>query len=438
MLVAIGFFTVSPDQVFACVCADYNVPICGRYWQSDAVFVGQLRDITPPPRSRSSQDMPYATLHFIVEQPFRGVTTTTLDVQTLSGTDCDINFRKGERYLVYGARSEESNQLFTGLCMGTDSVENSEEELNYIRSVMQGTAGESITGVIDQFRYKYIAGAKIDIRNGNTRFETTSDEKGKFSISVAPGTYTVRVLIPSSVLLAEMGDNTPVDKIETTDTLTTIEYKVELDKNQCNYRHLDVFPVDLHATAAISGNVLTASGRPVDKGYVHLQEADDPDRSINTKIETDGSFKFEEVAVGEYFLVLNPRNEAPDKDDPPYARSYYPNATNATAATKIVVTEGAKLENLTLRVGPPLKARVVSGRIVWKDGRAALNAHISLYDGERYVQLVSADKKGFFSFKVYGDFKYTIKAEMYQPWGESDSVAITDKSTNLTLVLKPK
>jgi len=285
-----------------------------------------------------------------------------------------------------------------------------------------------------------VAGAKIEIRNGKTSFETTSDERGKFSVSVgSPGTYTVRVLVPSSVEVAEIVDSKPVDKVETTDTLTTIEYKVELGKNQCNYRHLDLFPVDLHATAAISGNVLTASGRPVDKGYVYLQKADNPERSIYIKIEADGTFKFEEVAVGEYLLVLNPRNEAPGEDDPPFARTYYPNATNITAATKIVVTEGAKLEDLTLRVGPPLKARVVSGRVVWKDGSRASDGSVSIYDGDHYVRLVKADKKGFFSFKVYGDFKYTIKAQMFgEPFGESDRVPITDKSTNLTLVLKPK
>ncbi|HEU4834360.1 MAG TPA: hypothetical protein VFS90_08100 [Pyrinomonadaceae bacterium] len=437
-LIAVAAFTISSDQVFACQCDDYHVPICGRYWRSDVVFVGQVRDITPI-ESRSPQELPLATVHFIVEQPFRGVTTATIDVQTMWGTMCDIRFVKGKRYLVFGARDSETNQLGTGMCSGTRAVEDSEDALNYIRSVMQGAASESIKGSIEQMMYKEIAGAKVEIRNGKTSFETTSDEKGKFSVSVgSPGTYTVRVLIPSSVIVAETIDNR-VDKIETTDTLTTIEYKVELGKNECDYRRLELFPVDLHATAAISGNVLTASGRPVDKGDVYLQSADAPDWSRYTKIEADGSFKFEEVAVGEYFLVLNPDNKAPGEDDPPFARAYYPNATNTAAATKVVVTEGAKLENLTLRVGPPLKARVVSGRIVWKDGSRATDGSLSVYDGDHYVRLVNADKKGFFSFKVYGDFKYTLKAQMFgEPLGESDRVPITDKSTNLTLVLKPK
>ena len=169
-----------------------------------------------------------------------------------------------------------------------------------------------------------------------------------------------------------------------------------------------------------------------------LKGEGDSNRFESTKIEANGSFKFEGVAVGEYFLVLNPDNEAPDANDPPYARTFYPNGTNAGGATKIVVTEGARLENLTLRVGPPWRARTVSGRVVWQDGGAVPKASLSLYDGDRYIRHVDVDKNGRFKFKVYGDFKYALEAK---EWGErsgkSDRILITDKSTNLTLVLKP-
>ncbi len=156
------------------------------------------------------------------------------------------------------------------------------------------------------------------------------------------------------------------------------------------------------------------------------------------KIEANGSFKFEGIEAGEYFLVLNPQNEAPDENDPPYARSFYPNAIDASAATKIVVTEDAKLENLILRVGPAWKGRMVSGKVVWRDGGVVPKAHVSLYDGNRSVRMVNVDEKGRFSFKVYGDFKYAIEAVVWgERQGRSDRVTLTDKSTNLTVVLKP-
>lgn len=438
LLFALTCFTISLGSKPVCQCEEYGTPICARYWRADAVFVGNLRDITPPDR-KAAGTWPMATLHFIVEQPFRGITSATVDVGTASGTSCDIGFVKGKRYLIYAYRGEESKQLFTGMCMGGEEASEAVDDLNYIRSLTQQGVAESIAGRVVQGKFTPLAGVKIEVRNENKTFETTSDEKGDFSLSLpGPGTYNVKVLVPSSVaVLANREDL--LDKLETTDALTTLEYKVELGKNQCDYRQFDTFRVDLHATAELSGFVLTTTGRPVDKGFVHLRDPANPDRSDYKEIEADGSFKFEGVAVGEYHLVLNPRNEAPGENDAPYARTFYPNAADVSGATKIVVTEGAKLENLTLRVGRPLKARTVSGKVVWEKGPPGAGAHISIYSGGQYLRRVEVDEKGAFSFNVYGDFKYAIEANVYgEPSGQSSRVAITEKSTNLMLVLKPR
>lgn len=436
VLFALTCFTFSSSSKPVCQCQEYETPICASYWRADAVFVGQLRDITPPART-ASDTWAMATLHFIVEQPFRGITSATVDIKTLSGTSCDVEFVKGKRYLIYANRGEESKQLFTGMCMGGGEAKDLVDEINYIRSLTQQGVEESINGRIGKFQP--IAGVKVEARNENKTFETTSDERGNFSLSLAgPGTYNVKLLIPSSVSVLATREDL-LDKLETTDVLTTIEYKVELKKSQCDYRQFDTFAVDLHATAELSGFVLTATGRPVDKGFVYLQDVSAPNRPDPQSIGADGSFKFEGVAVGEYHLVLNPRNEAPREDDAPYTRTFYPNATDVSNATKIVVTEGARLENLTLRVGRPLKARTVSGRVVWHKGGPAAGAHISVYSGDRYVRMVDVDEKGTFSFNVYGDFKYAIEAKFWgDPSGQSSRVVITEKSTDLTLVLKPK
>ena len=142
--------------------------------------------------------------------------------------------------------------------------------------------------------------------------------------------------------------------------------------------------------------------------------------------------------MGDYYLVVNPRNQAPDENHAPYPRTYFPSASEPGQATKIVVTEGAKLENLTLRLGQPWKERTVSGSVVWHDGRSVKDAHISLYDGDRYVRLIKVDDKGKFSFKVYGDFKYAIEAANWgKIQGRSARVSITESNSKpLKLVLK--
>ncbi|HEX2271919.1 MAG TPA: carboxypeptidase-like regulatory domain-containing protein, partial [Pyrinomonadaceae bacterium] len=422
-------------EVRACTCNEYDVPVCAAYWRSDAVFAGHLLDITP--REKASRDrLPTVMLHFIVEQSFRGVAGNRVEVETLHGTSCDMNFEKGERYLVYASRARDG-QLFAGPCSRTNNLKYADDDLSFLRALAHQGAKESILGRLVHNKYNPLPGNKVTVQSHNKILETKTDEKGNFSVLLpGPGNYKVRAFIPFAAIVMAYHEDEQ-GKLETTDALTTFEYEVQVARNQCNYRQIDAFKIDLHATAEISGSVLTSSGRPVRPGHVYLVSAADPNASTFEKLKDNGSFKFEGVAVGEYYLVLNPRNEAPDDDDPPYPRTYYPHAADASAATRIVVTEGVKLENLILRVGPSWKGRVVTGKVIWQDGRPARSAHVSLYADDRYVRLIKLDEKGRFNFKVYGDFKYAILAETWSPErGKSERLSFAEKSTGLTLVLQ--
>jgi Carboxypeptidase regulatory-like domain len=142
-----------------------------------------------------------------------------------------MKFVKGIRYLIYADRESQSNQLFAGPCSRTTELRYAVDDLNYIRSLTQQGVTESIAGRVAREKYLPLSGVKIEVRNGNKSLETTSDEKGDYSVSLAgPGTYAVRVLVPASVVVMAMREDL-ISKLETTDTLTTIEYKVELGKN---------------------------------------------------------------------------------------------------------------------------------------------------------------------------------------------------------------
>ena len=69
-----------------------------------------------------------------------------------------------------------------------------------------------------------------------------------------------------------------------------------------------------------------------------------------------------------------------------------------------------------------------------------MEVYLSLEEGERFVRSIDVDKNGRFSVKVYGDFKYVLEARGSSEGrqGKSDRVPITDKSTNLKLILKPE
>ena|SRR5688572_28357926 len=92
--------------------------------------------------------------------------------------------------------------------------------------------------------------------------------------------------------------------VEPTDALTTTEYKAQLEKDRCDYRELHVYPFDLHATAELSGTVVNPLGQPVVNGFVRLLN-EDSERYKFVRTKADGSFKFEGVAAGDYFLALS-------------------------------------------------------------------------------------------------------------------------------------
>ena len=165
---------------------------------------------------------------------------------------------------------------------------------------------------------------------------------------------------------------------------------------------------------------------------------DSRDSGVSTRLEADGSFKYRDLPPGEYYLVVNPRDQAPDEDDAPYPRTYYPGVANSSDATRIVVTEGAKLENLTLRLGKPMPERVVTGTVAWHDRRLLKKTHLSLYSGDRYLGQIAVDEKGNFSFKIYGDFPYSVRAQAdVHPFGESERVELVDeKLTGIKLTLR--
>src|SRR4030095_3945095 len=175
-LIVLTCLSISSQPVRACTCVEYGVPVCAAYWRSDAVFVGQLKDITPRDL-KSTNSPPIATLHFIVEQPFRGISTAEVDVGTLSGTSCDMEFVKGRRYLIYAHRESQSNQLFAGACSRTTELRYATDDLNYIRSLKQQGVTESIAGRVAREKYDPMRGVKIEVRNGDKTLETNTDEK---------------------------------------------------------------------------------------------------------------------------------------------------------------------------------------------------------------------------------------------------------------------
>jgi len=69
ILISFAWLPLIAKEVRGCTCIEYDVLVCAAYWRADAVFAGQLLDITPVEK-KSENQIPTVMLHFIVEQPF--------------------------------------------------------------------------------------------------------------------------------------------------------------------------------------------------------------------------------------------------------------------------------------------------------------------------------------------------------------------------------
>ena len=422
------------EPIQACQCREYGAPICAQFWRSDAVFVGQVIDIKPLKKTPDNV-YTYLMVRFVVEESFRGVSGPRVSVATAT-TMCDTKFKKGKRYLVYASLDDNTNQFFTGMCTGTTLAADIDDSLKELRKLTQREGEESISGRIKTHRYQGLPGVKIEVIGKDKTFNTMTTKHGYFSLSVAdPGSFTVRVTMPYTVRLTHISDDDVTVRITETESLSTCEYDVTLEKSQCSYLELDVYGTDPRATATVAGSVRTATGQAVDRAAVSLINEVDTGPDYVELLNKDGSFRFQRVAPGEYHLALNASNGF----DGPYARTYYPATEDKREAKKIKVTEGATIEDLEMRVGPRLSERRVAGTAVWKSGRRPEDAQIDVYSGDEYVRYVSIDEDGKFNFILYGDLDYSIEARDYidEIEGRSQRIKIPQgNSTALKLIIQ--
>jgi hypothetical protein len=144
VLLCIPAFT---ELTQACQCREYGTPICAEFWRSDAVFVGQVVDITPLKR-KPDNEYTYVMVRFTVQESFRGVSGPTVGVGVATNTLCEPKFKKRKRYLVYASLDEKTNQFFTGMCRRTTLAVDIDESLTELRRLAKREVEESISGRI--------------------------------------------------------------------------------------------------------------------------------------------------------------------------------------------------------------------------------------------------------------------------------------------------
>ena len=139
-----------PALAQACACPP-GAPACEAVWQADAVFDATVATVAPVVGKREvagrTLTVDEKRVRFAVRQSWRGGARGTAEVVTsATAADCGVDFKPGERYLVFAQRRSSDRQLFVSVCSLTTIFEPRGELAEYLASLATPASGGRVFG----------------------------------------------------------------------------------------------------------------------------------------------------------------------------------------------------------------------------------------------------------------------------------------------------
>ena len=195
------------------------------------MFSGVVVDITNAPFEQ--RDVFHEGLiGFKVGQSYKGVSGTQVAVATVTGTDCDFDFQKGESYFVYAYNDSKHNRLLTGFCTRTARLIAAEEDTNYARSFNVHDRRASILGA-DRYGPSPLNGSEILVEGQGKKYTAIASEGGGFNIELEqPGAYKVTVIGPSGYVFL---NHLATWRVFSVGGRAAVEFERKIAEGQCDF-----------------------------------------------------------------------------------------------------------------------------------------------------------------------------------------------------------
>jgi len=385
---------------------------CSLKDMGDVIFVGTL----------VSDD---ETFHFQVEEAFKGVKRSTIDVFPRPVVEGGTGFNgSGKRYLVFGQRMtmpDRSVVTYVGGCpYQMVELYRAGALLGQLRRQANGRRVQAVFGRLTEETDDPslpdgppVPNVTVRLTSAHHTYTGRTQADGSYAIDgVAEGTYEMEADLPPGLEIGKINyfDAEPL----------------EIEKRSCQVVDAVVLP-----SGRVGGRVIGPDGRLRDETRVDLYPAAFvdlryPGMSVPDGWVKAGKFTFQHLPPGDYVLVFGK-----DGIDPanPFPRTFYPDAADLEHAGIIHLSPGQRILDADIHLPAALPVHTVTITLAWNGNRPADNRDPTFNtqtDGS--VSRTHAGSDGTYAIDVLPGHTYRFTAEVscYAGSGslKSDTVSV--------------
>jgi hypothetical protein len=352
-LLLITFFLLFGNvSVPACVCSDNGPSVCESYGNAHSVFIGSVRAVE---RVKKMDDLFHEVVDsqradVQVERVFKGNLPAKVVLRT-HGSDCDPEYKEGERWLFFAYHSKTAGIWEIAYCDRSTLVEHANDDLLYLKGLPKSASRTRIAGTIKHYEddpeegFKLIggiAGLKVSIVGADKTYEVYTDMNGVYEMyGLAPGKYSIRPEIPLGLKLHFPMPNGPITYVDKT------QWQLDLHEKSCGGSDFV-----LMSDTSIKGKVYGADGKPLPDVCLELRPAyrkAGPYFRVSDCTDHKGSYKLDDMPPGNYVIVINPDGKMGSADPVPRT-IYYPGTFEWDKASIIRIVAGSHLQNYDIHI----------------------------------------------------------------------------------------
>jgi hypothetical protein len=418
-----------PTPIWSCSCGAPK-PACA-YLAADAIFLGRVAFTNDDGSGKFTQ----ATLvRFDIEERFKGVTSdiNQIWVDPGSNTSCYENYKLGERYLIFGRKTQFQSDsaaitimpyshgkrkplprgfdpdkpptvYYAPECAGSrpaDDFPHFDQDLALLRAYRAGTVLPRVLGSVFLYPFRgwpalsgpRLKGARITMSNGAVTLRATTDEEGRFSLGDAPaGVYKAWADLPPFRVFGQ--------------------WILHVPEVGCGYTDIQFM-----TTSTLQGIVLDHLGKPAPNIPVVVRLRDEKlvcaANGYALTTTTDASGQFAIAGVPDSDVYLSAGSPYPTTAMP-YRRVYYPKSRSLVAGTVLRLKPGEHKQSMVLWLEEPLQKASAKVRVLDRRGKPEQTASVwALNDRHVIAETVRTDAHGVGEIPCLRGMSYELEAHV--------------------------